>query len=69
MSQHKPSESKASRGDVAERTVPLGYIGNSAPGPPPQTIEIPKAFRPRQVSTSSEGSGDSSQPNDDEANN
>lgn len=69
MSQRKHSKSRASRGDVVERTVPLGYIGNSAPGPPPETIEIPKAFRPRRVSTSSEGSSDSSQPSDEEANN
>jgi len=65
MSQQKPPENRASRGDTHERTVPLGYIGNPAPEPPPRTIEIPEAFRPSQASTPSEGSSDGSQPSDE----
>ena len=64
MSKKRSSATRRTRSDTHERTVPLGYIGNPAPGPPPQTIEIPEAFRPSQASTPSESSSEGSQSSD-----
>lgn len=61
MSKKRSTTTRRTRSDTHERTVPLGYIGNPAPGPPPQTIEIPEAFRPSQASTPSENPSEGSQ--------
>lgn len=53
MRRKRSTKIRSARGNVQERTVPLGYIGNPASEPPPQTIEIPEAFRPPRVSSES----------------
>lgn len=61
MGKKRSPGTKATRGGAQERTVPLGYIGNPTTEPPPQTIEIPEAFRPPRAPTPSESSSDRSQ--------
>lgn len=61
MRRKRSSKTRSTRSTIQERTVPLGYIGNPASEPPPQTIEIPEAFRPPRAPTTSESPSDGSQ--------